>query len=43
MGVIRLPWVSKEWFSQCPFDLKEFFPEEILEYEEYGYYEFRKY
>ncbi|MBI2613995.1 MAG: hypothetical protein HYW62_04465 [Candidatus Levybacteria bacterium] len=30
MGVIRPPWVSKEWFSQCPFNYCDHFGEKKL-------------
>ena len=30
MGVIRPPWVSKEWFSQCPFNYCDHFGDKKL-------------
>lgn len=30
MGVIRPPWISKEWFSQCPFNYCDHFGEKKL-------------
>lgn len=30
MGVIRPPWVSKDWFSQCPFNYCDHFGDKVL-------------
>ena len=30
MGIIRPPWISREWFVQCPFNYCDYFGNKLL-------------